>query len=105
MLFVGIMHVSAASIDSCTVPVRMALITTGLILSVSVWLLPWTEWFPGSAVYRGDASFIVRHAVLISFIGFLATLFTCFQGVVRIVRGLLKGPTRTETAPTSTEGE
>ena len=51
---------------------------TGTILTLSAWLLPWEEWFPGSAVYRDDASFLVRHAALISFLGFIVTIVALF---------------------------
>ena len=65
LIFVGFILASGGNTVTFTPPVRLALVLTGLILSFSVWLLPWEEWFPGSAVYRGDASFLVRHMALI----------------------------------------
>lgn len=75
-------------------------IVTGCLCSISVWALPWDEWFPGSIVYRDDVSFWVRNAALISLLGFLATIVTLFMG---IVRGL---PSRLQTrASEGTEAE
>ena len=61
----------------------LALKLAGLFFSLSVWTLPWRGWFPGSAVYRDDASFFVRHAALISFLGFLVTIVALIWSVVR----------------------
>ena len=105
LIFVGFILASAGNTVTFTPPVRLALVLTGLILSFSVWLLPWEEWFPGSAVYRGDASFLVRHMALISFLGLLTTIFTFFLGIVRIASGLLKSQVETEVAPRATEDE
>ena len=109
LLAVGFMLVASAGnvvIDlTLTPPVRRALALTGLMLSLSVWLLPWEEWVLGTVIYRGDASFLVRHAALISFLGFLATIFTFFHGVVRIAHGSLKSQVETEVAPRATEDE
>ena len=54
---------------------------SGPLLSLSIWILPWDRWFPGTAVYRGDAAFIVRHAALISFVGLVATVATFFGSI------------------------
>ena len=106
LIIVGFMLVaSAGNAVTLTPSVRLALALTGLIFSLSVWLLPWEEWFPGSAVYRGDALFLVRHAALISFLGLLVTIFTFFQGVVWIARASLKSQVETEVAPRATEDE
>ena len=106
LIIVGFMLVaSAGNAVTLTPSVRLALALTGLILSLSVWLLPWEEWFPGSAVYRDDASFLVRHAALISFLGLLATIFTFFKGIVRIASASLKSQVETEVAPRATEDE
>jgi hypothetical protein len=50
---------------------------SGLALLVLAVLMPvMSQWFPGTAVYRGDASFIVRNAAQISFAAFvLAPIF------------------------------
>ena len=77
---------------------------TGMVLTLSVWLLPWEEWFPGSAVYRDDASFLVRHAALISFLGCIATIVALFWRVVRTASGT-QSPVKTEVAPTATEDD
>ena len=66
-------------------PLSLVLKIIGLFLNLSVWLFPWDEWLPGSAVYRDDASFFVRHAATFSFLGFIATIVTIFYGLVRIL--------------------
>ena len=84
--------------------VYLALKLTGTILTFSVWLFPWEEWFPGSAVYRDDASFLVRHAALISFLGFLVAFVALFWSVVRHANST-QSSVKTEVAPTATEGD
>ena len=76
----------------------------GIVFTLSVWLLPWEEWFPGSAVYRDDASFLVRNAALISFLGFLATIGTLVWSVVRTASGT-QSQVKTKAAPTATEDD
>ena len=75
----------------------------GFVLTLSVWVLPWEDWFPGSAVYRGDASFFVRHAAAISFLAFLTTIVGLVWSIVRPPGGtrLLKAG----VAQTATEGD
>ena len=80
----------------------LALKLAGLFFSLSVWTLPWRGWFPGSAVYRDDASFFVRHAALISFLGFLVTIVALIWSVVRTGRDT-QGSVKTEVAPTAKE--
>jgi len=48
----------------------------GLTILVSLFICPWRKWFPGTAVYSGSASFLVRNEPLISFGGLLATIVT-----------------------------
>ena len=82
-----------------TLPMQL----TGLILTLSIWL-PWEEWLPGTAVYRDDASFLVRHAALISFLGFIAAIVAIFLSVIGIARGT-QSPVKTEVTPTATEDD
>ena len=76
---------------------------TGLILTLSIWL-PWEEWLPGTAVYRDDASFLVRYAALISFLGFIVGIVAIFLSVIAISRGT-QSPVKTQLNPTDTEGD
>jgi hypothetical protein len=69
-----------------TSPVRLVMFVVGLCLSISIWLVPWSEMFPGVAVYRDDVSFLVRHQALISFLGLVATIAFGIAGVVRYLR-------------------
>ena len=82
-----------------TLPMQL----TGLILTLSIWL-PWEEWLPGTAVYRDDASFLVRHAALISFLGFIAAIVAIFLSAIGIARGT-QSPVKTQLNPTDTEGD
>ena len=77
-------------VPSLKPPIHLALIATGCLCMVSVWLLPWAEWLPGLAVYRGDASFVVRNAAIISFLGLVVTLLSFFWGVVGAIQSLGK---------------
>jgi hypothetical protein len=40
-----------------------------LALMTAVWVLPWDDWFPGTAAYAGDVSFLTRYGPEISAIG------------------------------------
>ena len=37
-----------------------------VVSSLSVWIFPWDHWLPGTGVYSGDASPLVRHGPFIS---------------------------------------
>ena len=54
----------------------------GPFLSISVWILPWEDWFPGVVIVHGDASIIVRYAPELSFFGLLLTLVTFLLSLV-----------------------
>lgn len=54
----------------------VGLLIFGPLLSISVWVLPWKNWFPGTAVYAGDASWLVRNSPLLSLVGVFLTLIT-----------------------------
>src|SRR5713101_5215623 len=56
--------------------VKWALSIVGPALALSVMLLPWDRWFPGTAIYSGEASFIVRHAAIICFLGVVVRIIT-----------------------------
>jgi len=46
----------------------------GLCIFLAVLICPWAEWFAGTAVYSGSASFLERHAAEITFLSVIATL-------------------------------
>src|SRR2546422_786812 len=53
---------------------RGVLLLLAVILALFLPLLPVAEvWLPGTAIYTGDASFVVRNAAWISFLGVLMT--------------------------------
>ena len=67
-----------------TGPIPLSMQLTGLILSCSMWLPWWKEWLPGTAVYRDDASFLVRYAALISFLRFIAAIVAILLSVISL---------------------
>ncbi len=56
--------------------IATAIYIVGFVIAAGTWFLPWDRWFPGTAVFRGDASFLVRHGPLISFLGLVLTIMT-----------------------------
>jgi len=62
--------------------IEIALLVLGPLLSISVWVFPWNDWFPGVVVVHGDASFIVRYASELSFVGLVLTLVTFLLSIV-----------------------
>lgn len=67
---------------------RIALLITAALVAGAVWVLPWERWFPGTAVYSANASFLVRNSALISFIGTVAGLIALLSPLFRtILRG------------------
>jgi hypothetical protein len=41
---------------------------------ILVWVPPWDRWLPGTALFAGDASPLVRYSPQISFLGLLLTI-------------------------------
>jgi hypothetical protein len=62
---------------------RMILASSAPVISVSVWIFPWQKWLSGTAVYAGDASFLVRNSQLISVFGMVLTIVTFLAGPLR----------------------
>jgi hypothetical protein len=58
---------------------------------LSVWFAPWSTWFPGTAVYPTEASFIVRNAASISFFGALLTIAGLVLTIMSSVRTERRG--------------
>lgn len=48
---------------------RILLLTTALFVWLGLFLLPWQNWLPGTAVYAGDASWLRRNSPLLTFLG------------------------------------
>lgn len=53
----------------------------GLAIFLSLFVCPWSKWFPGTAVYSGSASFLLRNGPIISFLGLVATVVTFIVGI------------------------
>lgn len=49
-------------------------VAAGLAIVLSIFVLPWELWFPGIAIYADSASFIDRHANLLSFLSLILAL-------------------------------
>jgi hypothetical protein len=67
-----------AGLASTPVPfagmLRWLVLVLGISLQVSVWVLPWETWFPGTLVLPENTSFLERNSPLVSLVGLLATL-------------------------------
>jgi hypothetical protein len=55
---------------------RWLAIVSGLGFQLAVWVLPFESWFPGTTLFRGDASFLVRNSPLFTFLGAVLTVVT-----------------------------
>jgi hypothetical protein len=55
---------------------RWLAVVSGLAFQVSLWVLPWQEWFPGTTVFPGEASFLVRNEPVLTFLGLVVTVLT-----------------------------
>jgi len=56
--------------------IQIALMVSGLLLVLCTIVLPWSDWLPGTAVYPGDASWLVRNSPFLSLLGVVLTLVT-----------------------------
>jgi len=52
---------------------RVPISIVGLLIVLSVFLLPWEKLLPGTAIYSDNASILVRQGPLISFAGFVVS--------------------------------
>ena len=83
LLLLGLgMLLPGLSAVATTAQLRRAMLAGGPLVSLAVWLFPWQNWFPGVAIYRGEASFLVRHGPLISLAGLLVTILTFVLSLV-----------------------
>ena len=98
LFIVCIMLILAAARTTVRPLVGLAMLATGNLLAWSLFLFPWSEWFPGFAVYREDTSFLVRHGPLISVFGALITILGGVVGVVGFVQRLLARPASAQTS-------
>lgn len=58
---------------------------TVIVINVSLWTLPWQEWFPGTAITAGSQSFIDRHAPLIGFGGLVVGVASLFLAAIPLL--------------------
>jgi hypothetical protein len=57
-----------------------------LTVFLSLFILPWSEWFPGVVVYAEGTSFLVRNAPLITFIGAMLGIVGIGLSIATLVR-------------------
>jgi hypothetical protein len=66
------------------------LLVVGAFIAILISILPWENWFPGTAVFATSASFLVRYSAQISMIGTLASLIALsipgWKMLVRVAR-------------------
>ena len=74
-----------------TEQLRWSLFLTGLLLFGGAFLPIWAKWFPGAAVYRGDASFLVRNQAELSFWGTVVTFILTAGLSIYLSRGKRAG--------------
>ena len=55
----------------------------GVFLFISIYLLPWDIWFPGTAIYADSANFLDRNINVISFIGVIISVLIPLTGFLR----------------------
>ncbi len=69
--------------------VRLKLSALGLVITAMVFLVPWRSLFAGTAVYAGDASFVVRNGPEISAWSLvLSVVFFCHRNLVSAAKSL-----------------
>ena len=70
-LFVWAILCVAWSFSSAQMTVKIASLFAAFVLEMTVFFLPWAAWLPGTALFQGEASFLVRHTAVISFVSLL----------------------------------
>ncbi|MEO8380103.1 MAG: hypothetical protein ABI779_10610, partial [Acidobacteriota bacterium] len=59
---------------------------SGTPLVLGLWLLPWANWLPGTAIYADNPSFAARYAAEISLAGLCATILAFIVGTWLTIR-------------------
>ncbi len=67
-------------------PWSYSTVAGALMVFLSLFILPWREWFPGVAVYAEGTSFLVRNAPLITFIGAMLGIVGIVLSIAALVR-------------------
>jgi len=57
-------------------PIKVFFAAAGPIACLSLFLLPWASWFPGTFIYQGDPSWLVENAPILSLVGVVLTVIT-----------------------------
>jgi hypothetical protein len=108
--FLALMLLAAALISSGAVAFisasrawGLAWVGVGLGIYLVLEICPWGTWFPGTAVYSGSASFLVRNEPVISLFGVLLPVVTGATSVaIRLLRHRAPSAGGPGTTPTAT---
>lgn len=65
---------ASTSVPISSQRIRLVGVAIGLGLLIALFVAPWDQWLPGTAIYLGDPRFSVRYGALISLIGTVVTL-------------------------------
>ena len=76
LLILGALLAGLGSIVPLLTGLTWLLLVLGISLQLSIWILPWEAWFPGTLVLPENTSFFERHAAAISLLGILVTVAT-----------------------------
>ncbi len=76
LLILGVLLVGLGSIVPPLTSLTWLPFVLGFSLQLSIWILPWEAWFPGTLVLPENTSFLERHADAISLLGVLVTMAT-----------------------------
>ena len=82
---------------------KVAFFVAGPLLIVSTIALPWADWLPGTAVYPGEASWLVRNSPILSLLGVVLTIVTFIISLMystRLARASAALPARGDTPET-----
>ena len=80
--------------STASTTLKILAVVVPLCLFFSVFALPWEIWLPGTAVVSGSASWIDRHANMLTFLGFLLALVVL---IASLVRGFIRGTAQDKT--------
>lgn len=88
MLFWMFVNVSCViAIDSAKRSwTKMVLALPMVLVPISYFALPWSRWLAGVAVYRGDASFMIRFAPEISFAGLVLAIIPIAASLIGVLK-------------------
>ncbi len=76
---------------------RWLVFVLGIAFQISIWVLPWVMWFPGTLVLPESTPFLERNGPFISLLGLLLTLGTVSIPIGRSILSARRGSTQDQT--------